>query len=164
VTSEVVHYDGFGAPIITFVDKKCWCGGRTEEDSEGGLRCLDSAYHDPLSTGDPKVIRKLYLAGPMSGYEENNYPQFNQVAETLRGAGYQVVNPAEFGQSKSHYVDLLRQDLVAMLGCDAVAIHGDWWLSSGARNEVHVAGLLRMPVRLYTEWLERAHEELNKEK
>lgn len=27
----------------------------------------------------------LYLSGPMSGWEDNNYPLFNEVAAILRG-------------------------------------------------------------------------------
>lgn len=122
--------------------------------------CLESVYHDPFSDGRPKSVRTLYVAGPMTGYPQNNYPEFHRIATRLRDAGYLVVNPAEFGSDKGHYVDLLRQDLIGLLECDGVAFHGDWWESSGARNEVTVAGLLRMPVRSWQEWLERSRIEL----
>lgn len=134
-------------------DDKCWCGGRVGQRDDNGLGCLDSVYHDWNSTGDPESIQTLYVAGPMSGYLDNNYPAFNLVSQKLRDAGYRVVNPAEFGSDKGHYVDLLRQDLIGLLGCDAIAFHGDWWLSSGARNEINVGGLLRMPVRHWAEWI-----------
>jgi hypothetical protein len=92
----------------------------------------------------------------MSGYPGNNYPEFNRVADLLRTAGYEVVNPAETGvpgKGRVHYTDLLRQDLIDMMECDGVALVDLWWESSGARNEVQVAGILRMPVHAYETWL-----------
>jgi hypothetical protein len=40
-----------------------------------------------------------------------------------------------------------------MLDCDGVALLPDWEFSTGARNEVNVAGLLKMPVKTYTDWI-----------
>ena len=40
-------------------------------------------------------IRTLYLAGPMSGLPQFNYPAFGHAAVTLRGLGYAVLNPAD---------------------------------------------------------------------
>jgi hypothetical protein len=38
---------------------------------------------------------RVYLAGPMTGLPEFNYPAFNAEAARLRALGYQVENPAE---------------------------------------------------------------------
>lgn len=38
---------------------------------------------------------KLYLAGPMSGYKEFNFPAFMAAAKMLRELGHEVFNPAE---------------------------------------------------------------------
>lgn len=137
-------------------DKKCWCGGRVVTPAwgePGEERCLDSALHDPYATGRKPGIKKLYIAGPMSGYPECNYPAFSMAAEILRMRGYDVVNPVDVHISdRHHYVDLIREDLRAMLDCDGVAVLENWWESTGARNEVNVAGLLKMPVRTVREW------------
>lgn len=37
----------------------------------------------------------LYIAGPMSGLPDSNYPAFNAAAAALRAAGHTVLNPAE---------------------------------------------------------------------
>lgn len=39
---------------------------------------------------------KLYLSGPMTGYENFNFPEFFRIAEKLRKLGNKVVSPAEF--------------------------------------------------------------------
>lgn len=129
--------------------RKCWCGGKVV-----GTACVDSRFHDPLATGtrEPEDITKLYVAGPMSGYPESNYPLFNRVSELLRQAGFEIVNPAEFGNGK-HYIDFLREDLRLMLDCHGVAVLDKWWESTGARNEVQVAGVLKMPVHPWADWL-----------
>lgn len=136
---------------------KCWCGGAVIAELSGpnpGLKCSASKYHDWESDGRPKHIQKIYVAGPMSGYPECNYPAFNAATSALRETGFEVVNPAEFGDVGSHYVDLIRMDLRVMLDCHAVATLENWWESVGARNEVQVAGILRMPVRSVSDWLQ----------
>lgn len=41
------------------------------------------------------MSKSIYIAGPMSGYPEWNYPAFNSAASRLRDAGWTVFNPAE---------------------------------------------------------------------
>jgi hypothetical protein len=144
---------------------KCWCGGAVVHDRKFNDTdepcCVESPLHDPFATGGPKVIHKLYVAGPMTGYPEANYPAFDRAAEWLESFGYEVVNPTGVHiDQKHHYVDLLWEDLRVMLDCHGIAVLDKWWESTGARNEVSVAGLLRMPVRPVGEWVNRASDEL----
>lgn len=142
--------------------QKCWCGGEIGlAGSPAQEICLESEFHDPHATGRPERIEVLYVAGPMTGYPECNYPAFNEATARLEAAGYKVVNPATaVTGTEAHYVDFIREDLRMMLDCHGVATLESWWESAGARNEVQVAGILRMPVRSVTEWLERARQEL----
>jgi hypothetical protein len=39
--------------------------------------------------------KRVYLAGPMSGYENFNFPAFHEAAAKLRAKGYYVFSPAE---------------------------------------------------------------------
>lgn len=125
----------------------CWCGSILDN-----LACNDSPLHDPWATGEPVSPDRIYVAGPMSGHKDCNYPEFNRVSGLLRAVGFQVVNPAE-NTFRGHYVDFLREDLRQVLDCGGVAVLDQWWLSVGARNEVSVAGLLKLPVRTVSEWL-----------
>jgi hypothetical protein len=132
---------------------RCWCGARAVRFSEDDpLVCLGSAAHNPGATGESASVKRLYVAGPMTGYPDCNYPEFNRVSGLLRAVGFEAVNPAE-NTLHGHYVDFLREDLRQLLDCDGVATLDNWWLSVGARNEVSVAGLLRLPVRTVAEWL-----------
>lgn len=141
----------------------CWCGGGIAFNSAGAEVCAESEFHDPLADGRPVKVDRLYVAGPMSGYPENNYPEFHHAADQLRDGGYLVANPAEreteFAKP-APYVDLLRDDLIQMFKCQGVAVLDNWWESTGARNEVMVAGLLRMPCRTVAEWLTRAGKDV----
>jgi hypothetical protein len=116
--------------------------------------CRESVWHDPMDDGSKTDIKTLYVAGPMSNRPQNNYPAFNAAAATLRARGFTVVNPAESGAEDgwASYVDLLKDDLRMLLDCDGVATLEGWWESVGARNEVQVAGILKMPVRSVYEW------------
>lgn len=44
------------------------------------------------------MTQRIYLAGPMTGLPEHNFPAFHAEAARLRGLGYQVENPAEHGE------------------------------------------------------------------
>lgn len=128
----------------------CWCGGRVPSGHPDV--CEDSPFHDPRATGRPEKVCTLYVAGPMSGYPDCNYPAFDRAEEFLRESGYDVRNPASIGAEGKHYVDLIRKDLYLLLECDGVAVLENWWESVGARNEVQVAGILKLPVRTVSEW------------
>ena len=96
---------------------------------------------------------KLYLAGPMSGIPQHNYPAFHAAAARLRSAGYEVINPAEVNPESATAIDAsptprsywsacMRRDLPQMMSCEALALLPKWETSEGARLEVYVAAKL----------------------
>lgn len=90
----------------------------------------------------------VYIAGPMTGIPEFNYPAFHAAAKLLRAVGYTVVSPAEIhgNDTERPWEDYLRRDLVALMSCDALALLPGWSGSRGARLEKHVADELGMPI------------------
>lgn len=134
-------------------ENTCWCGAATD-----GLLCTASEFHNPLLTPQsPRTLpRVLYIAGPMSGYDDCNYPAFHEAAHHLRTMGYTVFNPAETGAEEGTYSALIAKDLRLLLKSEAVAVLEGWWASVGARNEVCNAGIMGMPVRSVGEWIHLA--------
>lgn len=91
---------------------------------------------------------RLYLAGPMAGLPEHNFPLFNRVAAELRARGHSVFNPAEnddggIRRDRSFY---MRLDIPALLGSDAVVLLEGWQRSRGANLEVWLALDMGMPI------------------
>lgn len=94
------------------------------------------------------VPTRLYLAGPMSGLPENNFPRFNRVAAHLRERGHEVFNPAEnkdggLRQSRAFY---MRLDIPALIRSEGVVVLPDWHRSRGACLEVWLALDLGLPI------------------
>lgn len=91
---------------------------------------------------------KIYLAGPMSGITDFNYPAFNRAAKFLRNLGHEVVNPAEIdnGDTSKPREYYLRHDLKSLLDCNAIAVLPGWQSSRGARLEMEVAAQLGLGV------------------
>ncbi len=90
----------------------------------------------------PLTIPRTYLAGPMTGYEEHNFPAFEKLAAHLRQHGHIVVSPRELeametGPRKS-WEYYLKRDLKELLTCDHIAVMPNWHRSRGASLEVYV--------------------------
>lgn len=97
---------------------------------------------------------KIYVAGPMTGLPEFNYPAFNAAEAALRDAGFDPVNPARREvQDGWEWIDYMRPALVDVSECDGIATLPDWGKSRGATLEVHVATTLGLPVLPLAEWL-----------
>ncbi len=99
---------------------------------------------------------KVYLAGPMRGIPEFNYPAFRAAAARLRAAGHEVFSPAEYDErtygrdisnatgdaeqaAKEHGFNLreaLAEDLRWICTeADAVVCLSGWTNSKGAKAE-----------------------------
>jgi hypothetical protein len=96
-------------------------------------------------------VKRLYIAGPMTGIEALNFPAFHAEAARLRGLGFEVVNPAEVNPDpNAEWDDCMFADLRELSACDAIVMLPGWESSYGARIErlwaerkklaVHTAG------------------------
>jgi hypothetical protein len=88
---------------------------------------------------------RVYLAGPMTGIPEFNFPAFNRAAASLRASGYFVINPVEIdSDTTGKWEDYLRKDIPQLLTCDQIALLPGWENSRGAKLEKHIADALGM--------------------
>lgn len=117
---------------------------------------------------------KIYIAGPMRGIAEFNFPAFHAAAADLRGKGHEVFNPAErdilatgvdiskgnaTGDNSIAEVkhgfnlrEALKDDLeFVCLHADAVVVLPGWEKSLGAQAEVATARALSLRVLPYVE-------------
>lgn len=84
---------------------------------------------------------KVYLAGPMTGYPDFNYPAFHDYAAALRLAGHEVLNPAEHfdGRQDLPYETYMRGAIEALLQAEAIFTLPGWVRSKGAKMEMLIA-------------------------
>lgn len=85
-------------------------------------------------------MKRLYIAGPMTGLPDLNYPAFNAEAERLRALGYHVENPAENPEPEcGTWLGYMRMAIVQLVNCDIVAMLPGWGASTGASIERDLA-------------------------
>lgn len=114
---------------------------------------------------------KLYLAGPMTGIPQFNFPAFDAAREALENLGHTIIPPDDLDDPTIRRValasedgvldpspfdngetwgDFLSRDVKIVADCvDGVAVMGGWRTSRGARLELFVAYLTGKPVFRY---------------
>lgn len=103
-------------------------------------------------------MSRVYLAGPMSGHDDFNFPAFFKAAELLKAEGHEVFNPAqkdldEWGdietvRKKANYRDCMRKDLNCILDwAEMVVLLPGWEKSRGANIEKQLAEVLNLEIR-----------------
>lgn len=87
---------------------------------------------------------RIYIAGPMTGIKDYNYPAFNAEAEQLRGYGHTVINPAEINNADIPWHECIRKDIALLVTCNALQLLPGWHESKGAKLEFNIAEHLGM--------------------
>jgi hypothetical protein len=92
--------------------------------------------------------RRIYIAGPMTGYPHHNFPAFHEAATRFRAAGCVVANPAENfgGRTDLPRESYLRADVLLLAQCDSIALLPGWEKSRGAKFEYLLAHELGLEV------------------
>ncbi len=96
---------------------------------------------------------KIYIAGPMRGIPEHNYPAFDNARDELQAQGFSPVSPADLDREAGVPTDpeasidiraCLRRACEALLECDAIGLLEGWEDSLGARAEASLAAAAGM--------------------
>lgn len=104
------------------------------------------------------MTKKIYIAGPMSGYPEFNFPAFFMAQDRLEKQGWTVFNPAEKDQEATlddeavatgdaklaiakgfDFREAYTWDVNKVIESDAIFMLPGWEQSPGARGEHAVA-------------------------
>lgn len=92
-------------------------------------------------------MKRIYIAGPMTGIEALNFPAFHAEAARYRAQGLHVVNPAEINADpNAKWHDCMRADIRELVTCDAIAMLPGWERSKGASLEHYIARQLDLQV------------------
>jgi len=107
------------------------------------------------------MSKSIYIAGPMTGYPEFNFPVFNAVASKLRAEGWTVFNPAEkesetlseaslkngdavqAAKDGFNFREVYLWDVEKVISSDAIYMLPGWENSPGACGEHAVAVAMR---------------------
>ncbi|WP_138751100.1 DUF4406 domain-containing protein [Paenibacillus sinopodophylli] len=111
------------------------------------------------------ITSKVYIAGPMTGITDSNYPAFNKAAAEWEAKGYYTLNPVDNDDNSGNqtYADFIRAGLFQLLQADSIALLPGWENSKGAKLERHIAKILGLtiyepvpPVRTWSAFLDEA--------
>lgn len=102
-----------------------------------------------LIGGIPVPRKRIYVAGPMRGYPQLNFPAFDAARDALIAAGYAAVSPADMDRERGitpetydpaafDFADAMTRDIRAVLDCDGLLLLRGWAKSAGARTEAAV--------------------------
>ena len=99
-------------------------------------------------------VSRVYIAGPMTGMIDLNFPAFHAAAAEYRKRGAFVINPAEINggdteiaqtekmsaeQYQAHWIKCMKRDIAALLTCDTIVMLPGWQGSRGASLENRIA-------------------------
>ena len=100
----------------------------------------------PLKSERRKL--KVFISGPMTGYENFNFKKFDAIADRLSHAGVDVVNPVDICRKykkekvladKSVFAQMVEEQQAAEKTCSAILMLNGWEVSNGARLELDTA-------------------------
>ena len=98
-------------------------------------------------------MEKLFLAGPVTGIEYNNYPLFSRVATEFRNVNFQVCSPAEFfdGKGDRERKEYMLESIKWLLEADTIVLLPGWEKSPGAYLLASIAKELELICVEYAE-------------
>ena len=125
--------------VVSTIAKSEWVKPDGDDTTRKASNSI--AFFNSLKTAKP--AKKIYIAGPMTGYDNFNRDEFNSAAEKLTSKGHVALNPAILpdGLSQAEYMQIC----ISMLQmCDGILLLKGWKKSAGARAEYALAKKLEL--------------------
>ena len=92
-------------------------------------------------------MKKIYISGQITGIESHAPALFEAAESFLRSKGYNPINPMKLPHNHGRkWEDFMKEDLKALMDCDAVYMMSNYTKSDGAKLELHNAIWLKMAV------------------
>ena len=113
------------------------------------MPCYGQSHQDwtPLGPSYGGKVKRIYIAGPCTGYPDKNYPAFHAAAAFLRAAGFEVENPAENpAPACGSWLGYMRMAVAQIARVDALVLLPGWERSQGAQVEFRLAEGLGLKV------------------
>lgn len=112
-----------------------------------GVYAACVALADELAAAGKVVDGRVYIAGPMTGIPELNFPAFHAAAAELRAKHYDVINPAELVPYLNPvWTDAMRVDIRELMTCTHIFMLDGWRQSRGASLEYFLANALNLTI------------------
>lgn len=110
-----------------------------------------------VSSIEVDPTKSYYLAGPMSGYDDYNYPAFTKAAGELRDFGLKINSPHESPWPDGYktmsgtelWTEMMKRTESLLLSSDGIILLVGWPQSKGARDELKYALTVDYPVFYY---------------
>lgn len=92
--------------------------------------------------------KKVFISGPMRGYEKYNFPKFDRIEKILTDNGIECVNPARISRkfkeveilnSENKFNEMVKQQQEAEKTCNALLLLDGWQHSKGVMLELKTA-------------------------
>ncbi len=116
-------------------------------------------------------MKKIYIAGPMRGKPNYNFPAFMEADELLTLLGWITINPAQVDIDKGFdpktpqdsltpkdLEEFIVRDIHLVISADAVCLLDGWEDSKGVAVEIAVADYCNIPIFNLTGALEQEIE------
>jgi hypothetical protein len=97
---------------------------------------------------------KIYISGKITGLDyQETFENFERLENMLIERGYDVVNPMKLCPKNDSWdwVDYMKEDLGALMRCNAIFLMDNWKDSLGARCEYLVAKEMGLKIYLQSE-------------
>jgi hypothetical protein len=93
-------------------------------------------------------MKTIYIAGKIGGLPTEVYTDnFEEAEKTVIEMGYKPISPVKLPHDHDKtWESYMKEDLIALICCDAVFAQRNWISSRGATIEVNLAMNLKIPI------------------